>query len=308
MFLIFFCLKSGATSPILKYVLWDYGAKKYSIPLTKSARWLNDDGVVRDLEFFFNDDLYFKFLAGFRLNQQNTKEGVYLGWILPSEDMIVFRNFTLQDEFVKLDRSGSVVGTFGLLQSMTTEYSYLSSFYDDTYSVITLGFSNVPIGIATSESPFNTKPSSLVDPSPQMIYLLWSFTADPLRSALQKNQKISQQRFASEVWYIKMDFGMGFMQTTLSKNQFNNQDETAVDRGLSQSLSQGLYAPMFMELGLHHSVWPSWGQVLGNIGIYGQTHDLITHILKLSTTSKNIYWSPEASIEYGLKGSLSIKF
>ncbi|MEY4064353.1 MAG: hypothetical protein RIR26_561 [Pseudomonadota bacterium] len=293
------------------YISWKYGIAQSNMPYNDEAKFKNDSGTTKLVEFFWGNARLAKFLGGINLSPKNQYAGFILSAVIDDKDIISVRQFTTHDELLKSERDyGFSRGLgFGKKKASTTEYSWIFSHQGSDFWNVTYGESNYPAMVYVSQEPFEGDEKSFFDPNPEFQYLHFGFELDPVRAALLSGREVSD--YAMDWIYLVAKLGFGVYFYDLSNEQYSSHYENPDDKyGLKY---QSGYAPAMAgnyELGLHGSFHSDFLRAVGTIGYYYQMapNSAITALYKFSESATGYYFRADGSPHHGVIGRMAVTF
>jgi len=293
------------------YFSLKYGLARSNIAFNHDAKFKDDNGTSKVVEFFWGNSSFAKWIGGVNLTPKNKYAGYLLGVVIDDHDIISVKQFHTEDELLKneTDFGYSRGLSFGQVKASTTEYSWIFSHSGANFFGVTYGTSNYPATVTVSKDPTAEDEKWFFDPRPEFQYLHVGFEMDPVRAALLSGKEVRD--YAWDWLYLQSKIGFGFYHFKLSDTQYSttyaNQNDTYA---LKNESGIEPFMALNLELGLHGTLAGPVGSLVGAVGYYYQLPPEagFTKLFKVNETANGYYFSADGSPHHGISGRLAVTF
>lgn len=313
MCIFYSCPVSASATQPKNYFSMKYGLAQSNMAFNNDAKFENDDGSIRDVEFFWGNSTLAKWIGGVKISPNNKYGGFLLGVMIDDEQIVSVRQITTEDVLLKgetdLDFSRRL--SFGRVKATATEYTWVFSRRGSEFWNLTYGKSTYPALVYVSKEPFSDDEESFFDPRPEFHFAHLGFEIDPIKAALLNGNEISENEFASDWLYFTTKLGFGAYTHELSDVQYSRVYRNPDDRyGLKNDWCISPSMAANYELGVHTSKNVSLFHMAGTLGYFYQPAPLsfLSGLYKICETPAGYYARADGSAHHGILGRLAVAF
>lgn len=313
-FLFAVACSGGASAQQPKnYFSMKYGLAQSNMAFNNDAKFENDDGSIKDVEFFWGNSTLAKWIGGVRITPNNRYGGFLLGVVIDDKHVVSVRQLNTDDVLLKgeTDIDFSRRLSFGKVKASATEYKWVFSRNDSEFWNLTYGNSTYPAMVYVSAGPLLDDEESFFDPRPEFHYAHVGFEIDPIKAALLNGNEIRENEFASDWLYFTTKIGFGAYTYELSDVQYSRVYKNPEDRyGLKNDWCISPSMATNYELGVHTATNVPLFHMAGTLGYFYQPAPMsfLLGLYKFCETPTGYHSRADGSVHHGIVGRLAVAF